>query len=94
MRLIGISTDPPPHSLAVILVSAAGSVPSANGTISVRECLALGPRHVVRLSQSAGEDLQVVVGDVPVARAEVVIVEDSTGVRVTDMIKPSPTEER
>ena len=65
------------------------SVVLGTGSISVRQCLALGPRSVVRLRQSAGEDVQVVVGDVTLARAEVVIVEDSTAVRLTEILRPA-----
>ncbi len=55
------------------------------GTISVRRCLALQRHSVVRLHQSAGEDLQLLVNGSLVARGEVVIVEDSTALRVTDI---------
>lgn len=70
------------------------SVLLGTGSISVRECLALAPRSVVRLSQSAGEDVQVVAGVVPIARAEVVIVEDSTAVRLTEILKCESGEPR
>jgi flagellar motor switch protein FliN/FliY len=70
------------------------SVVLGTGTISVRECLALGPRSIVRLAQSAGEDVLVQVGDVALARAEVVIVEDGTAVRVTEIVRPEAAEER
>jgi flagellar motor switch protein FliN/FliY len=70
------------------------SVVLGTGTISVRDCLALGRRGIVRLAQSAGEDVLVLAGDVTIARAEVVIVEDGTAVRLTDMIGPAATEER
>ena len=62
------------------------------GTVSVRRCLALQRQSVIRLDQSAGEDLQIVVNGVPVARGEVVIVEDSTAIRVTDFPGPSGPE--
>jgi flagellar motor switch protein FliN/FliY len=55
------------------------------GSISVRRCLALQRHSVVRLHQSAGEDLQVLVNGSLVAKGEVVIVEDSTALRVTDI---------
>jgi flagellar motor switch protein FliN len=55
------------------------------GSVSVRRCLALQRQSVLRLSQSAGEDLQVVVNGTLVARGEVVIVEDSTAIRLTDI---------
>jgi flagellar motor switch protein FliN/FliY len=65
-----------------------------SGSISVRECLALAPRSVLRLKQTAGEDLQVFAGEIPLARAEVVIVEDSTAVRLTEILKPAASEDR
>lgn len=55
------------------------------GTVSVRRCLALQRQSVLQLHQSAGEDLQVLVNGSLVARGEVVIVEDSTALRVTDI---------
>lgn len=70
------------------------SVLLGTGQISVRECLTLGPRSVVRLNQAAGEDLQVFAGDIAIAKAEVVIVEDSTAVRLTEILKSSGQEER
>ena len=62
------------------------------GNVSVRRCLALQRQSVLRLDQSAGEDLQVLVNGSLVARGEVVIVEDSTAIRITDI--PSGGGER
>lgn len=61
------------------------SVVLGTGSISVRECLAMSAQSILRLRQSAGEDLQVLVNGVVVARGEVVIVEDSTAVRLTEI---------
>jgi flagellar motor switch protein FliN len=55
------------------------------GTVSVRRCLALQRQSVLRLDQSAGEDLQVQANGSLIARGEVVIVEDSTAIRITDI---------
>lgn len=60
------------------------------GTVTVRRCLALQRQSVLRLDQSAGEDLQVLVNGALLARGEVVIVEDSTAIRVTDIPTPAP----
>jgi flagellar motor switch protein FliN/FliY len=68
------------------------SIVLGTGTISVRDCLAIAARSVLRLKQPAGEDLQVVVNGVTVARGEVVIIEDSTAVRLTE-IAPRPQAE-
>ena len=62
------------------------------GAMSVRECLHLKRHSVIRLSQAAGADLQVLVNGVPVAQGEVVIVEDSTAIRVTEILPPSSGE--
>jgi flagellar motor switch protein FliN/FliY len=57
-------------------------------TISVRECLRLRKQSIVRLVQSAGADMQVIVNGVALANGEVVIVDDSTAIRVTDILAP------
>jgi flagellar motor switch protein FliN/FliY len=90
------STSLPPADLApafagLLDVRCPVSIVLGSGTISVRECLALGPRSLVRLKQTAGEDLQVLVGQVPVARAEVVIVDEGTAVRLTEILRPAET---
>ena len=59
------------------------------GSITVRDCLKLQRLSVIRLKQSAGSDLEVQVHGVAVARGEVVIIEESTAIRVSDII-PSP----
>ncbi|HSK10818.1 MAG TPA: FliM/FliN family flagellar motor C-terminal domain-containing protein [Vicinamibacterales bacterium] len=63
------------------------------GSISVGACLELGLQSVIRLSTSAGEDLRVVVGGIPLLRGEVVLVEESAAVRITEII-PAPGMER
>jgi len=62
------------------------------GMVTVRRCLALQRQSVLRLNQSAGEDLQVLVNGSLVARGEVVIVEDSTAIRITDIPSMSGLE--
>jgi flagellar motor switch protein FliN len=62
------------------------------GTLSVRECLELRRHSVMRLVQTAGADLQVVVNGVLVAHGEVVIVDDSTAIRITEIAAPPSSE--
>jgi flagellar motor switch protein FliN/FliY len=61
-------------------------------TISVRECLHMKRHSVIRLRQSAGSDMQVAVNGVPVANGEVVIIDDSTAVRLTEIVAPPSAE--
>ena len=70
------------------------SVVLGTGSISVRECIALDRNSVVRLGQAAGEDLHVLAGGVPVARGEVVVVDDTAAVRLTEILKPPAGEGR
>jgi flagellar motor switch protein FliN len=61
-----------------------------SGTISIRQCLALERNSLVELEQSAGEDLHLDVNGVRVARGEVVIMEDSAALRITEISAPPP----
>lgn len=62
------------------------------GTMTLRACLALQRGSVVRLSQSAGQDLFVLVNAVPLARGEVVIIDDSVSLRLTEFKQKTATE--
>ena len=64
------------------------------GQISLRRCLALERGSVVRLHQSAGEDLQVMVNGVRIAHAEVVIIDETVAVRLTNFAGPVGRERR
>ena len=64
------------------------------GSITVGDCLKLRRQSVIRLSQSAGSDLEVRVHGVTAAEGEVVIVDDSTAIRVTSIVRPTGHEVR
>jgi flagellar motor switch protein FliN/FliY len=65
------------------------TVQLGTGTVTVRRLLTLERNSVLRLSQAAGDELQVLVNGVLLAKAEVVIIEDATSVRITEIL-PSP----
>jgi flagellar motor switch protein FliN/FliY len=60
--------------------------------MSVGGCLRLEPEAIIRLSNAAGGDLTVLVNGIPVAHGEVVIVDDSTAIRVTELLSPPSSE--
>jgi flagellar motor switch protein FliN/FliY len=62
--------------------------------LSLRRCLGLERGSVVRLQQSAGEDLVVSVRGVAIAQAEVVIIDETIAVRVTHLAGPIGRERR
>jgi flagellar motor switch protein FliN/FliY len=60
--------------------------------MSVRDCLALEPDTIVPLTKTAGIDMEVTVNGVLVAYGEVVIVDESTAIRVTELAAPPSSE--
>jgi flagellar motor switch protein FliN len=58
------------------------------GSATVRDCLALTHGSIIRLSQVAGADLQVQINGIAIANAEVVIMDDATSVRLTEILAP------
>lgn len=63
------------------------SVELGRASLTVREILALGAGSVVELDRLAGEPVDVLVNDRLIARGEVVIVDESFGVRVTEILR-------
>ncbi len=54
---------------------------------SIKEILELAPGKIIELDKIAGEPIDVLVNGKLVARGEVVVIEESFGIRVTDIIK-------
>lgn len=61
-------------------------------SMSVRDCLNMRRHSIIRLNQSAGGEMQVVVNGIAIANGEVVIIDNSTAVRVTDILPPPSNE--
>lgn len=53
--------------------------------LTIYEILALEEGSVIKLNRSAGENIDLIIGGTPAAFAEVVIIDESMGVRVTDL---------
>lgn len=70
------------------------SVVLGTGSITVRRVLSLERHSVLRLHQSAGEDLHMIVNGITVARGEVVVVEDSTAIRLTEIARQLPAGDK
>ena len=52
--------------------------------MTMRAVLELGIGSVIKMSRSAGENIDVLVGGMLVGSGEIVIIEDTVGVRITD----------
>jgi len=57
-------------------------------SMKIQDILELGPGSVVELDKLAGEPVDVIVNDKPIAKGEVVVVEENFGVRITNLISP------
>jgi flagellar motor switch protein FliN/FliY len=52
--------------------------------MSVSEILAVGEGTVLKMSRAAGENIEILIGGARIGSAEIVIIEDAVGVRITD----------
>jgi flagellar motor switch protein FliN/FliY len=52
--------------------------------MTVEQILALEPGSVIKMTRSAGENIDVLVGGTLIGSGEIVIIEESVGVRITD----------
>ena len=53
-------------------------------SLTLRQILELGVSSVVKLTRSAGENMDVLIGGALVCHGEIVVIEDTVGIRITD----------
>ena len=58
--------------------------------MTIRETLALGPGSIVTLNRLAGEPVDLLVNGKPIARGEVVVLDEEFGLRVTEVLVSGP----
>ena len=68
--------------LADVLISVDAEL--ARKMMTISEILALEEGSVVRMSRSAGENIDILIGGAPVGSGEIVIIQETVGVRITD----------
>jgi flagellar motor switch protein FliN len=56
--------------------------------LRVRDIMKLAPDTVIELKKPAGEPFDICINSIPVARGEVIAVEQSSGVRIIEVQKP------
>jgi flagellar motor switch protein FliN len=84
--------EPDPPYPGLMDVTCPVSIRLGTGSLTVRSCLRLKPHSIVRLQQPVGNDLEICVHEVVIARGEVAIVDDSVSIRLTD-VAPSTADE-
>jgi len=60
--------------------------------MTIREALALGPGSIVTLNRLAGEPVDLLVNGKPIARGEVVVIDEEFGLRVTEVLAPKAAD--
>jgi flagellar motor switch protein FliN len=65
--------------------------------MTIGETLALGPGSIITLDRLAGEPVDLLVNGKPIARGEVVVIDEEFGLRITDVVtsrrRPRPDAE-
>ena len=61
--------------------------------MTIREALALVPGSIVTLNRLAGEPVDLLVNGKPIARGEVVVIDEEFGLRVTEVLAPKSAGE-
>ena len=58
--------------------------------MTIGETLALGPGSIITLNRLAGEPVDLLVNGKPIARGEVVVIDEEFGLRVTEVVSGAP----
>jgi flagellar motor switch protein FliN/FliY len=61
--------------------------------MTIGETLALGPGSIVTLNRLAGEPVDLLVNGKPIARGEVVVIDEEFGLRVTEIVSAAARPE-
>lgn len=62
------------------------SIEVGRATLTTREILELEQTSVIKLSRSTGDGVDILAGEQRIARGEIVMIEDHTGVRINEII--------
>ena len=86
----GAGTDGPPELERLYDVPVELAVEIGRTEMTIRETLALGPGSIVTLNRLAGEPVDLLVNGKPIARGEVVVIDEEFGLRVTEVVAGDP----
>jgi flagellar motor switch protein FliN len=85
----GAGADGPPELERLYDVPVELAVEIGRTQMTIRETLALGPGSIVTLNRLAGEPVDLLVNGKPIARGEVVVIDEEFGLRVTEVVTGS-----
>jgi flagellar motor switch protein FliN/FliY len=85
-------SDGPPELERLYDVPVELAVEIGRTRMTIRETLALGPGSIVTLNRLAGEPVDLLVNGKPIARGEVVVIDEEFGLRVTEVVSTETAE--
>ncbi len=77
---------PPPELGRLHDVPVQLAVEIGRTSMTIGEALALGPGSIVALNRLAGEPVDLLVNGTPIARGEVVVIDEEFGLRITELV--------
>jgi flagellar motor switch protein FliN/FliY len=69
------------------------NVELGHSRMKIKDVLELAPGSIVQLDKLPDEPVELYIGDKPLAKGEVVVVEERLGVRITEIIHPAEIKE-
>ena len=88
---VDAGADGPPELERLYDVPVELAVEIGRTQMTIRETLALGPGSIVTLNRLAGEPVDLLVNGKPIARGEVVVIDEEFGLRVTEVVQGEGT---
>jgi flagellar motor switch protein FliN/FliY len=82
--------EPSPSRLDMILdITLPVTVELGRTRMQIQDVLKLAPGSVIELEKSAGDPVELYINDRPIARGEVVVIDENFGVRLTSIVTPT-----
>ena len=84
------TAEPLPSRIDLILdITLPVTVELGRARMQIQDILKLGPGSIVELEKSAGDPVELLINDRPIARGEVVVIDENFGVRLTSIVTPT-----
>jgi flagellar motor switch protein FliN/FliY len=86
----GLGTDQAAARLDLILdISLPVTVELGRARMQIQDILKLGPGSIIELEKSAGDPVELFINDRPIAKGEVVVIDENFGIRLTSIVTAS-----
>jgi flagellar motor switch protein FliN/FliY len=82
--------SPAPSRLDLIMdISLPLTVELGRARLQIQDLLRLAPGSVIELDKSAGDPVELLINDRPIAKGEVVVIDENFGIRLTSIVTPT-----